>query len=168
MIKMLWNIWHKSDMKVTTTIYDMSGLKIAPIGHSRELGQLRCFHMWFDGSGRLGIVVQVAFFGVSSKLELECISLKELKPYISWKLYKFKEQIIKVSFDHLSNLHLWRERASGWLVSCLRQFRGWKIPIQVGVWRDNSGISWIFNWFFIFRCNIHGISWLIHVFYKHP
>ena len=29
--------------------------------------------------------------------------------------------------------------------SCLSQFRGWKIPILVGVWRVKSGISRIFN-----------------------
>ena len=52
---------------------------------------------------------------------------------------------MKAAFDHLRNLHLWIERASGWLVSCLSQFWGWKIPIQVGVWRGHSGISWIFN-----------------------
>ena len=68
-----------------------------------------------------------------------------------------------MDFDHLINFHLWRERASGWLVSFRIQFRGWKIPIQVGVWRGNSGISWRFNVFCIFRCNIHGISWFLLV-----
>ena len=60
------------------------------------------------------------------------------------------------SFDHLINFHLWIEIASGWLVSCLSQFRGWKIPIQVGVWRGHSGISWRFNGFCICRCKLHG------------
>ena len=126
-------------------INDISRLKLSPIGRSRELWQLICFHMWFGGSGRLGTVVQVAFFGISSQLELECIYWKELEPYRAWKLYKFQEQIMKETFDHLRNLHLWRERASGWLVSCLSQFRGWKIHIQVGVWRGHWGLSWIFN-----------------------
>ena len=36
-------------------------------------------HMWFGGSGGLGIVVQVAFFGISSQLELEHINYKELE-----------------------------------------------------------------------------------------
>ena len=63
----------------------------------------------------------------------------------------------------MRNLHFWRERASGWVVSCLSQFQVWKISIQVGVWRGHSGISWIFNGFFICKCNIYGISWFILV-----
>ena len=63
----------------------------------------------------------------------------------------------------MRNLHLWRERASGRLVSCLSQFQGWKIPIQVGVWRGHSSISWRFNGFCICRSNIQGISWFIIV-----
>ena len=47
-----------------------------------------------------------------------------------------------MDFDHL---HLWIERASAWLLSCLSQFWGWKIPIQVGVWRGYSRLSWSFN-----------------------
>ena len=144
--------------KLKYDIYDMSGIKISPRGSLRYLGKLRWFHMWFGVSGRLGIVVQVEFFGISSQLELECISWKELKPYISWKLYKFKEKIIKASFDNLRNLHMWRERASGWLVSCHSQFRGWKIPIQVGVWKGHSGISWRFNGFISYMCNLQGSS----------
>ena len=58
---------------------------------------------------------------------------------------------------------MWRERASGWLVSCLSQFWGWKIPIQVGVWRGHSSISCIFNGFFIFRCKLQGSSWFLLV-----
>ena len=30
---------------------------------------------------------------------------------------------------------------------CLSQFRGWEIPILVGVWRGHSGLSRIFNGF---------------------
>ena len=29
--------------------------------------------------------------------------------------------------------------------SCLSQFRSWKIPILVGVWKGKLGISWSFN-----------------------
>ena len=60
-------------------------------------------------------------------------------------------------------MHFWRERASGSLVSCLSQFRGWKIPIQVGIWRGHSGISWIFNGFFIFGFNLQGSPWFLLV-----
>ena len=63
----------------------------------------------------------------------------------------------------MRKFHLWIERANGWLVSCLSQFRGWKIPIQVGFWRVHSGISWRFNGVFIFRCNLWGISWFLLV-----
>ena len=33
------------------------------------------------------------------------------------------------------------------LFSCLSQFQGWKIPIQVCFWRGHLGISWRFNGF---------------------
>ena len=62
-------------------------------------------------------------------------------------------------------MHLWIERATGWLVYFLSQFWGWKIPIQVGVWRIHSGLSWRFNGFFIFMCKLHGISWFLLVQY---
>ena len=67
------------------------------------------------------------------------------------------------AFDHLRNLHLWIERASGWLVSCLSQFWGWKIPIQVGVWRGHPCLSWRFNGVCICRCKLHGSSWFLIV-----
>ena len=60
-------------------------------------------------------------------------------------------------------MHLRIERASGWLVYCLSQFQGWKIPIQVGVWRGHLGISWSFNGVFICRCKLQGISWFLLV-----
>ena len=63
----------------------------------------------------------------------------------------------------MRNLHLWIERPSGWLVYCFSQFRGWKIPIQFGVWRVHSGISWRFNVFCIFRFNLQGSSWFLLV-----
>ena len=38
------------------------------------------------------------------------------------------------------------KRESQWMTSsCLSQFRGWKIPILVGVWRGHLGISRRFN-----------------------
>ena len=121
--------------------------------------------MWFGGNGRLGIVVQVEFFGISSQIELKCISWKELDPYRAGKLYKFQEKIMKEYFDHLRNLHLWIERASGWLVSWLSQFRGWQILIQVGVWRGHLGISLRYNGVFICRCKKQGISWFLLVWH---
>ena len=63
----------------------------------------------------------------------------------------------------MRNFHLLRERASWWLVSCFSQFWGWKIPIQVGVRRGHSGISWRFNGFCIFRCNIYWSLWSLLV-----
>ena len=63
----------------------------------------------------------------------------------------------------MRNLHLWSERASGWLVSCLDQFRGWKIPIQVGLWRGHLGLSWSFNGLCICRCKLQGSSWFLLV-----
>ena len=65
---------------------------------------------------------------------------------------------MKANFDHL-----WRERASGWLVSCLSQFQGWKIPIQVGVWRGLSGLSQTFNGVCICSFKLHGSSWFLLV-----
>ena len=62
---------------------------------------------------------------------------------------------------------MWIERASGWLVSCLNQFWGWKIPIQVGVWRGHSSLSWSFNGVCICKCKIQGSSWFLlvqHIF----
>ena len=38
--------------------------------------------------------------------------------------------------------------------SCLSQFRGWKIPILIGVWRVQSGISRSLNGVIIYRCKI--------------
>ena len=60
-------------------------------------------------------------------------------------------------------MHLWIERAGGWLVSCLSQSRGWKISIQVGIWRGHVGISWIYNGVYICRCKLHGSSWFLLV-----
>ena len=41
--------------------------------------------------------------------------------------------------------------------SCLSQFRGWKIPILVGVWRGQSGLSKRFNGVIIYRCKIQNL-----------
>ena len=38
--------------------------------------------------------------------------------------------------------------------SCLSQFRGWKIPILVGVWRGHSGLSKSFNGVISYRCKL--------------
>ena len=39
--------------------------------------------------------------------------------------------------------------------SCLTQFRGWKIPILVAIWRGHSGISRsLINGIIIYRCKI--------------
>ena len=63
------------------------------------------------------------------------------------------------SFDKFAFVK--RERASGWLVSFFSQFRGRKIPIQVGVWKGHSGISWIFNEFISYNWKLHGSSWTL-------
>ena len=39
--------------------------------------------------------------------------------------------------------------------SCVSQFRGWKIPILVGVWTGHSSISRIFNGVISYRWNIY-------------
>ena len=38
--------------------------------------------------------------------------------------------------------------------SCLSQFRGWKIPILVGVWRGHSGISRSLNGVISYNCKL--------------
>ena len=41
--------------------------------------------------------------------------------------------------------------------SCLSQFRWWKIPILVGVWRGHSGISRRFNGVISYRCKLKNL-----------
>ena len=76
---------------------------------------------------------------------------------------KYRRSTKRKDFFHLINLHLWIERASGWRVSCLSQFWGWKILIQVGVWRGHSGLSWSFNGVCICRYKLQGSSWFLLV-----
>ena len=44
--------------------------------------------------------------------------------------------------------------------SCLSQFWGWKIPILIGDWRGNSGISRRFNGVIIYRLS-YNILWTL-------